>query len=521
MSSRLRNALSHSISTLFGVSATLGALYTKGEYESNRRQKNDESNDSDKVSKQLLQSEQLLLSRDGKPTSQEVNNETDHTLMAMKPASSGNKATFPYIESPLSAFQPNPNLRIVFDTRTKNPMYVMERLSILNFNNSKGKASPRYRRDHYRKNQENQEKERPINNRFNFHETKSLSPHHRSRNNYYRNSGYDRGHLAPAANYNYNSNHKLDTYTLTNISPQHPVFNRKIWSKVEEWVRQLVKKINDDDGNQCEEVYVITGPVWLPSKQLHYKSGKNMKGSKRNVYEYSFHGIGSPPSLVHVPTHFFKLVFTMKKKVGSNNISSTDHDNGQNVVNSNLSLESVDQFAAFVIPNYESTDDNADEEVKLSDFIVRIGDIEAVTGISFFPSSSLSSSSYHHGTTALTNNGSNDIDIKTKVATLEVFDLLTELCWCLNDHHVAGAANIKSSLPDSTMNENTISIYYEDQHQNKKKKCQQIKRKILDIIQNYSLQHGTKETIMQNLPNHICTDQGGGCGQILIRQKKE
>ena len=49
----------------------------------------------------------------------------------------------------------------------------------------------------------------------------------------------------------------------------------------------------------------------------------------------------------------------------------------------------IDQFAAFVIPNnsFKKTDD-----IRLIDYVVKIKDLEAVTGLTFFPTNSPTSS---------------------------------------------------------------------------------------------------------------------------------
>ena len=48
---------------------------------------------------------------------------------------------------------------------------------------------------------------------------------------YYK-SGYDRGHLAPAADMGFSKITMLESFYYTNISPQTPSFNRGIWKKL-------------------------------------------------------------------------------------------------------------------------------------------------------------------------------------------------------------------------------------------------------------------------------------------------
>ncbi len=57
----------------------------------------------------------------------------------------------------------------------------------------------------------------------------------------YRGSGYDRGHLLPAADMKLNYKAMNDTFYMTNMSPQVPNFNRRIWASIEMHLRNLVR----------------------------------------------------------------------------------------------------------------------------------------------------------------------------------------------------------------------------------------------------------------------------------------
>ncbi|MFZ4726822.1 MAG: DNA/RNA non-specific endonuclease [Paludibacter sp.] len=69
----------------------------------------------------------------------------------------------------------------------------------------------------------------------------------------YKGSGYDRGHLAPAADMGWSTASMEESFFYSNMSPQVPGFNRGIWKRLEEQVRQWASE------NQA--VYVVTGPV--------------------------------------------------------------------------------------------------------------------------------------------------------------------------------------------------------------------------------------------------------------------
>jgi len=69
----------------------------------------------------------------------------------------------------------------------------------------------------------------------------------------YAKSGYDRGHLCPAADMKLNPVSMNESFYMSNMSPQAPSFNRGIWSKLEDKVRDWALQKNG--------LYVVTGPL--------------------------------------------------------------------------------------------------------------------------------------------------------------------------------------------------------------------------------------------------------------------
>jgi endonuclease G len=69
----------------------------------------------------------------------------------------------------------------------------------------------------------------------------------------YQGSDYDRGHLAPAADMGYSNQTMVESFYLSNMSPQTRGFNRGIWKKLEEQVRQWAI--------ENKAVYIVTGGV--------------------------------------------------------------------------------------------------------------------------------------------------------------------------------------------------------------------------------------------------------------------
>lgn len=219
---------------------------------------------------------------------------------------------------PIYVFQSNPSLEIGFDARTRNPLYVLERLSGISQNKSRPKTRPA------------------------FYEDERLPEEHRSNFHHYFRSGYDRGHMAPAADFA--GEQYADTFAMSNISPQMHSMNCTIWAKLENWCRHISQI---EFQNYRGETYVVTGPLWMPRTQPRSKK-----------FGYSFPAIGSSSqSLVQVPTHFFKVVAV----VSDNRIC---------------------KFGCFVIPNEEV--DKA-ETRSLQQYVANWTDVEAFSGMKFFP----------------------------------------------------------------------------------------------------------------------------------------
>ena len=137
----------------------------------------------------------------------------------------------------------------------------------------------------------------------------------------YRGSGYDRGHLVPAADRAFSREAIEETFLMSNISPQKHHFNGGVWRELEELTRRWAKR------NQ--KLYVVSGPVLnRPGKERIGKNG------------------------VTVPVAFFKVLLDL----------------------SDPELKGI----AFLLPNEIS-------DAPLADYAVSIDSAEAYTGIDFFP----------------------------------------------------------------------------------------------------------------------------------------
>lgn len=143
---------------------------------------------------------------------------------------------------------------VIYSARSKTPLVVVERLSGHQVSDAKGEQ---------RTNQ--------------FFPDPRLPQHARAELSDYKGSGLDRGHNAPAADQP-DQISMGQSFALSNMVPQDPTHNQKIWSKVEQDVRKFASRAGG-------HVYVYTGPL----------------------FQEGHHTIGA--SRVWVPTHLYKLVY--------------------------------------------------------------------------------------------------------------------------------------------------------------------------------------------------------------------
>lgn len=137
----------------------------------------------------------------------------------------------------------------------------------------------------------------------------------------YRASGYDRGHLAPAGDMAFSMTAMSESFYLSNMSPQHPSFNRGVWKQLEGLVRSWAV------GQSV--LYVATGPVLEP-------------GLRR---------IG--PNQVSIPNRFYKVLLDY------------DEENG--------SYSAI----GFILPNRKG-------QGPLAAYAVSVDEVERLTGIDFY-----------------------------------------------------------------------------------------------------------------------------------------
>lgn len=140
----------------------------------------------------------------------------------------------------------------------------------------------------------------------------------------YTGSGYDRGHLAP--NYAIAKVHgreaQLQTFLMTNISPQTANLNRRVWQRIEQIAMDHFAPLK-------QEVWVITGPVFAPQTAR------------------------LPNTYIQIPTAFYKIFIAP------------------------ATAERPIKVLAFLVPQ-----DVQGQEV-LSQFLTSVRSIEEATGLDF------------------------------------------------------------------------------------------------------------------------------------------
>lgn len=117
----------------------------------------------------------------------------------------------------------------------------------------------------------------------------------------YKNSGYDRGHLAPnhAISILYGREAQLETFLMTNISPQKPALNQKLWERLEEV--------------ELERLAPVFGSVWVMAGPLFDSQIERLESAFRVEIPDAFYKIYAIPA---TSTHQTRLLaFIMPQTV--------------------------------------------------------------------------------------------------------------------------------------------------------------------------------------------------------------
>lgn len=139
----------------------------------------------------------------------------------------------------------------------------------------------------------------------------------------YNGFGYDRGHLSPSADFKWSQKALSESFYYSNMTPQHPDFNRESWANLENYVRRIAN-------NEGKSYYIITGPI------LHDKLPRITQGTHQ----------------LHIPEWHYKII-----------VDDSDE---------------TPRGIAFLMPNKKCEKD-------LSEYVITIDSLEKLTQIDFFP----------------------------------------------------------------------------------------------------------------------------------------
>ena len=149
--------------------------------------------------------------------------------------------------------------------------------------------------------------------------------------------GYDRGHLAPSADFKWSKTALSDSYYYSNMSPQLPEFNRKGWANIEGFLRSYVYE-NETD------LLVVTGPFY----------NENVNKSERSINNMS------------IPDYFFKVAVDLKNMLGVGFL--VPHEKLTSPIESYMvSIDSIEAFTGydfnFQLP--DTTENKIEKEVEV------------------------------------------------------------------------------------------------------------------------------------------------------------
>lgn len=150
----------------------------------------------------------------------------------------------------------------------------------------------------------------------------------------YKKSGYDRGHLSPAADFAFDEEAMSETFYMSNMSPQKGGLNRGIWKDLEAEVRLWAKNFG--------RVYVVSGPILEKPAEEYESIGENQ---------------------VAVPEFYYKVILA---PLYANEADRATPQDAENVI-----------ALGFIFPNEKCTG-------TLNDYAVTVDEVEARTKLDFF-----------------------------------------------------------------------------------------------------------------------------------------
>lgn len=151
----------------------------------------------------------------------------------------------------------------------------------------------------------------------------------------YKGSGYDRGHLTPAADMAFSEQAMSETFFMSNMSPQTPQFNRGVWKHLEAQVRDWAAVFG--------RVYVVSGPVLSKAAAEYNSIGENK---------------------VSIPEFYYKVIL----------VPLYENDSDKDSPNDATFVAAI----GFIIPNQKCDD-------SFWNYAASVDQVERATGLDFYP----------------------------------------------------------------------------------------------------------------------------------------
>lgn len=144
--------------------------------------------------------------------------------------------------------------------------------------------------------------------------------------------GYDRGHLAPSADFRWSEKALSESYFYSNMSPQMGDFNRLKWAELEDWMREYVT-------THSTRLIIVTAPV-LTDDLAKIDRGVNK---------------------VSIPKYFVKVALDLENNRGVAFV--LPHEKIENPLESYVvSIDSVEKLLGYdLFPNLDDKLENAIE----------------------------------------------------------------------------------------------------------------------------------------------------------------
>ncbi len=162
--------------------------------------------------------------------------------------------------------------------------------------------------------------------------------------------GWDRGHLAPSADFRWSKKALSESYFYSNMSPQVPDFNRKSWAALENDLRAYVYR-------EQVPLYVVTGGVLTP----------NLPVIERGIQK------------VAIPQFFWKVAIDLANKRGiaflmPNQLADYPTEHYATTIDEIEKLTGIDFYAALA----DDLEQDIERQKRTKDWFksVALGDVE-------------------------------------------------------------------------------------------------------------------------------------------------